>query len=149
MHFVRAVAFDPGANAVYTITVPTPRASRLVVSQFDRRDLTLSREFLPVAGGGAEPGLRSGRTLDELYVTAATVRHGLLYGLSAAYATVIAIDPASGRVVSAFGLRGVRRPAGVAVRAGEMYVAAEDGAVHVFPLPAGSKDDAQSAPARK
>jgi disulfide bond formation protein DsbB len=147
MHFVRAVAFDPGANAVYTITVPTPRASRLVVSQFDRGDLTLSREFLAVADGATGPGLRTGRSLDELYVTAATVRKGLLHGLSAAYATVIAIDPASGRVVSAFGLQGVRRPAGLAVRASELYVAAEDGSVHVFPLPEGLQEDTRPAAA--
>lgn len=59
MHFARAVAFDPERQAVYTVALPTPRASRLVVSQFDRGDLTLSREFLPAAARSTSCTLRA------------------------------------------------------------------------------------------
>ena len=140
MNFVRSVAFDPASNAVFTVSLPTARAPRLVVSQFDRADLTLSREWLPAVAGGAGPGLRRGRTLDELYVTAATVHAGRLLALSAAYATLVEIDPASGDVVSALGLDGVSRPAGLAIRGDEAYVAGEDGSVRIFPLPAAARD---------
>jgi hypothetical protein len=43
--YVMSAAYDPGTNAVYTLTVPNHRARRLIVSRFDRRDLTLSEEF--------------------------------------------------------------------------------------------------------
>lgn len=135
MAFVRAAAFDPASASIYTVSLPNPRSPRLVVSRFDRGDMTLSQEFLPAVDPAAGLALAPGRTIDALYVTAATVHDGRLWALSAAHSTMIAIDLASGRIVAARAIAGLRRPAGLAVRDHRFVVADEDGTVTTVPLP--------------
>jgi disulfide bond formation protein DsbB len=137
MLFVRAAAFDPVVNAIITVGLPNLRSPRLVVSAFDRGDLALSQEFLPAVDPAPGLALRSGRSIDELYVTAATVHEGRLWALSAAYSTLVTIDVNTRRVTGAWAVPGLRRPAGVAVQAGRLVVAGEDGSVVSVPLPAG------------
>jgi len=136
MMFVRAAAFDPVANAIVTVGLPNPRSPRLVVSTFDRGDLGLSQEFLPSVDPASGLALRAGHSIDDLYVTAATIHEGRLWALSAASSTLLTLDVNRRRVTGAWSLPGVRRPAGIAVRAGRLVIAAEDGAVVSVPLPA-------------
>lgn len=135
MMFVRSVAFDRASNAIFTISLPNPRAPTLVVSRFDRGDLTLSEEFLPTLAANSGLSLKPGRSIDELHVTAATMGEGRLYGMSAAFGTLVEIDPSTRRLTAAYALAGARRPVGIAIRNGELYVAAEDGTIAVVTLP--------------
>jgi hypothetical protein len=139
MAFVRAAAFHPASASIFTVSLPNPRSPRLVVSRFDRGDMTLSQEFLPAVDPAAGLTLAPGRTIDALYVTAATVHEGRLWALSAAHSTKIAIDLASSRIVAAHTIAGLRRPAGLAVRDHRFVVADEDGTVTTVPLP-GTQD---------
>ncbi len=128
MMYTMSVAFDPTTQSLYTITVPNSKTHRLVVSRFDRKDLTLSAEFMPKLQ--ADSGLALGgqsRSLDELYVTAATFADSRLYALSAAYGTLLAIDPVRQTVVAAYSIPGLSRPTGLARRGNDFYILCEDG----------------------
>lgn len=131
--YVLSLAFDAARHELITVTVPSPRHRRLVISRFARRDWLLSSEFEPRLDSGLV--LRDGRALAEYYVTGATVASGVLYVVSAAWSTVLAIDLASGSVRAAWTAPGITRPAGIVVRAGEILIAQEDGRVLVFARP--------------
>jgi hypothetical protein len=132
-----SVAFDPAANSVYTVSVPNARNRKLVVSRFDRRDLTLSEEFVPqLTAGGPLVLSGKGRSLDEYYVTGATIVNGRLYALSAAYRTLLSIDLAKKAVTAAFVLPELHRPVGLAFRSDELYVVSDGRVVAVFERPA-------------
>jgi len=140
MMYVMSLAFDPAADSLYTITVPNARTRKLVVSRFDRRDLTLSEEFLPQLAAGTRLAFRGeGRSLDEYYVTGATVQDGRLYAISCAYSTLLSIDPGRRAVAAAYALPGLDRPAGIAFRGDGLYVVGEGGAVWVYERPAGTE----------
>ena len=132
MMYVLSAAFDPQANALYTITVPNARSRRLVVSRFDRRELTLSAEFTPAIAAGSGLRLGRGRSLDELYVTDAAFDGSRLYALSAAYGTLLVIDPARQVILSAYAIPGLHRPVGLAVAGDRLYVLDEDQTLKVF-----------------
>ena len=137
MMYTMSLAFDPATRSVYTVTVPNAKVKRLVVSRFDRRDLTLSEEFMPALG--AESGLRvSGdkRSLDEYYVTGATVDGGRLYAISAAFSTLLTIDLATDTIVAAHVIPGLDRPVGLTIKGDDFYIAGEGGALAVVPRPA-------------
>lgn len=132
MMYVMSAAFDPGTNAIYTITVPNTRVKRLVVSRFDRRDMTLSGEFVPAIAPDSGLTLAGEkRSLDEYYVTGAAVADGRLYAISAAHGVLLTIDLASHAVVAAHQIAGLSRPVGLAIRGGEFYVADADGTIRV------------------
>ncbi len=136
MMYVMSLAFDPATNSLYTLTVPNSKVRRLIVSRFDRRDLTLSEEFMPTLA--SESGLSfSGekRSLDEYYVTGATVADGRLYALSAPHGVLLTIDLAAHTVTSAHAIRGPDRPSGIAIRGADLYVIGEDGRVSVHERP--------------
>lgn len=133
MMYVLSTAFDAESGSVYTITVPNQKMKRLVVSRFDRRDMTLSEEFSPSLDAASGLALATGdRSVDEYYVTGAAFKDGRLYALSAAFNTLLAIDPATKRFVSAVALPGLVQPAGLAFKGGDIYVAGRDGTVTVF-----------------
>jgi len=147
MMYVLSLAHDPSSGSLFTVSVPNRRTKRLVVSRFDRKDLTLSEEFLPALDAGAGLALRGeGRSLDELYVSGAAFDRGRLYALSAAYGTLLTIDPAKRAVVAAHAVRGLDRPAGVAVRGHEIYVVGETGTLTVLDRPAAAGQIADPAP---
>ena len=129
MMYVMSAAYDPARQSIYTVTVPNERNRGLVVSRFDRRDLTLSEEFVARLSPDAGARLLGNRTLDELYVTAAAVREGRLYALSAAYSTLLEIDLESRAVVGARSVPGLSRPAGMAFKGDELWVVTEEGKV--------------------
>jgi hypothetical protein len=133
---VRAAAFDAGSGSIFTVSLPNPRSPRLVVSRFDRGDLTLSQELLPSLDPASGLSLAARRSIDELYPTAATMHDGRLWVLSAAYSTLLSVDVAKGRIVSAHAIPGLRRPAGLAVREGRFAIADEDGTVLLTPASA-------------
>lgn len=132
--FVRAAAVDSVRGAVYTLNLPNPRSPRLVVSRFDRGDLTLSQEFLPSLDAASGLHLLEGRSLDELYFTGATMHDGHLLGVSAVFGLIVQIDVERGRVTGALGVPGLRQPAGIAVRGTDVYVSTEDGTIMAAPL---------------
>jgi disulfide bond formation protein DsbB len=136
MMYTMSLAFDAATGSIYTVTVPNAKVKRLVISRFDRRDLTLSEEFMPALAG--EAGLRLGekRSLDEYYITGATVDGGRLYAISAAYSTLLTIDLATHAVVAAHVIPGLDRPVGLAIRADDFYIVGEGGALAVVARPA-------------
>jgi hypothetical protein len=132
--FVMSLAYDRVADELVTVSVPSPRQRRLVVSRFARGDLLLSSEFVPALA----PGLSfSGpeRTLADYAVTGATIAEGLLYAISAAHSTLLVIDPAARVVRAAYAVPGLARPTGLAARYGELYVLQADGRVAVIERP--------------
>ena len=140
MMYVMSLAFDPAANSLYTVTVPNSKYKRLVVSRFDRRDLTLSEEFAPaIAAGSGLTFSGEKRSLDELFVTGAAVENGRLHAVSAAYNLLITIDLAGHSVVSAHSIPGLVRPTGLAIKGGEFYVCSEGGEIFVIARPGGSQ----------
>ncbi len=134
LSYVMSLAFDPAADSFYTATVPSRRFPALVISRFSRGDLTLSEEFRPRLGAGlALAGEK--RSLDEYYVTGLAAAEGRLYALSAAYSTVLVLDPARREVVAARAVPAPARPVGLAVRGQELWLAGADGRVVVVDRP--------------
>jgi disulfide bond formation protein DsbB len=133
LNYVMSLAFDPQTASLYTLAVPNRRHPRIVVSRFDRKDLTLSEEYLPRLAGGLVLGEK--RSLDEYHVTGAAVASGRLYALSAAYGTLLVLDLAAREVVSAYALEGATAPSGLALRGEELLVASADGTVSVYGRP--------------
>jgi disulfide bond formation protein DsbB len=136
MMYVMSAALDRATDSLYTVTVPNSKVRRLVVSRFDRRDWTLSEEF--VARIAPESGLALGekRSLDELYVTGTAIRDGRMFALSAACGTLIEIDLASRYVVGARVIAGLSRPTGIAIRGDDLYIASDEGTVSVVAMAA-------------
>ena len=132
--FVMALAFDPAANELITVSVPNPRHDSLVVSRFARRDLVLSSEFEPGFGPGLVPAGPS-RSPADYVVTGAAVGDGMLYAVSAAYSTLLVIDLRAGIVRAAYGVSGLEHPTGLAVRDGQLLVAERDGRIAVLQRP--------------
>lgn len=137
--YVLSFAYDPEAGEAITVTVPSPRHRRMVVSRFARADMMLASEFMPT--------LRDGLTLQgpdrglaEYVVTGAAVSGGRLYAMSAAYSTLLVLDLQTKEVVEAYALPDVEGPVGVAVRGAELLVAQRDGRIAVVELPRALED---------
>jgi disulfide bond formation protein DsbB len=134
--YVLSLAYDRGADELITLSVPSPRHQRVVVSRFDRRDRMLASEFLPRLADGlsfADPD----RSLAEYVVTGAAVADGVLYAVSAAYSTLLAIDLDAKTVIGAWALAGIQHPVGLAVRGSELVTVEADGDVRVYERPGG------------
>jgi len=130
--YVMAAAYDDTTNAVYTATVPNMKSKRLVVSRFDRRDMTLSAEFLPTIGPGTGLSLREARSLDDLYITGLAAGGGILYAVSAAHGTILAVDLTAQAVTGAWHVDGLVRPTGLAVKGDRFYVVSDTGDLAVI-----------------
>ncbi len=133
--YALSLAYDPAADELITVGIPSPRHRQLVVSRFARADMVLASEFIPalaprLALAGKE------RTLADYVVTGAAVAGGRLYALSAAYSTLLVIDLATKQVTAAYALPGIEQPVAVAVRGGELLVPQSDGRVAVVESPA-------------
>ena len=136
MMYVQSLAYDATRDSFYTVTVPSRRHKRLVVSRFARKDMTLSEEFLPGLAAGSGLALEGEkRSLDEYYVTGLSAEAGRLWAVSAAFSTLLALDAASHEVTGAWQLDGVVAPVGLAVTGQELLVADVDGRVAVFAKP--------------
>lgn len=133
--YIMSAAYDAASNSVYTVTVPNNRVKRLVVSRFDRRDLTLSEEFAPSLSAESGLTLAPKRALDELTVTGATVVDGRLLALSAAYGTLLTIDLGKRQVVAAHAIPGLTRPTGIAIKGGDLYIVDDGGMLTVVARP--------------
>ena len=141
--YVSSLAFDPGARELVTVSVPSPRHRRMVVSTFDAGDFMLASEFLPRVGDSLALG--ENRTLAEYVVTGAVVEEGRLYAISAAYSTLLVIDLAAKTVVDAWGVPGLSQPVGVASRGDELLIAQADGRVAVVARPGAERAAAMAA----
>jgi len=133
MMYTMSLAFDPAKNSLYTVTVPNAKVKRLVVSRFDRDDLTLSEEFAPTLApdSGLKPAGEK-RSLDEYYVTGATIAGGRLFAISAAYSTLLTIDLATHKVVAAREIAGLSRPTGIAIIGNDLYIVNGNGVLSVI-----------------
>jgi disulfide bond formation protein DsbB len=135
MMYVMSAAFDPATDSVFTVTVPNARVKRLVVSRFDRRDMTLSEEFTPVLAPGSGLAFRSEKgSLDSFYVSGAAFANGKLYVISAAFGALLAIDPQARAVVSACTIPGLERPVGLAIKGSEAFIVDAGGGLTIVPL---------------
>jgi disulfide bond formation protein DsbB len=132
--YALALAYDPTADELITVSVPSPRHQRLVVSRFDRADFLLASEFLPRLAPSLAPS-GPDRGLAEYLVTGAAVADGLLYAISAAYSTLLAIDLRSKEVTAAYAVPGISHPVGLAARGAELLVAQADGRIAVLERP--------------
>ena len=132
--YVLALAYDPAAEELITVTVPSPRHQRLVVSRFARADFLLASEFVPRLGPGLAPS-GPDRSPAEYIVTGAAVADGLLYVVSAAYSTLLVIDLRHQTVRGAYAVPGLERPVGLAMRGSQLLVAQADGRVAVVERP--------------
>jgi len=136
MMYVMSMAFDPASGSIYTVTVPNARAKRFVVSRFDRRDMTLSEEFTPALAAGSGLAFKAEKgSLDAFYATGAAFDGGRLYLISAAFGTLLTIDPQSRSVVAAHTIPGLVRPVGLAIKGREAFIVSADGAMSVVRLP--------------
>jgi disulfide bond formation protein DsbB len=131
MMYVLSAAYDQATNSIYTVSVPNNKVKRLVVSRFDRRDMTLSEEFTPTVAPDGGPAFAAKRTVDEFVVTGATVVDGSLYAISAAYSTLLRIDLATHRLVEAYAIPGLVSPTGLAAKGDELYIVGAGGKVWV------------------
>lgn len=131
--YVSSLAFDPGAREFVTVSVPSRRHRRMVVSTFAAADFMLASEFLPRVGDGLALGEK--RMLAEYVVTGAVVEDGKLYAISAAYSTLLVIDLASKTVVEAYAVPGLAQPVGIASRDGDLLIAQADGRIAVVARP--------------
>jgi len=128
--YIMSAAYDRDADELITVSVPSPRHRRLVVSRFDRSDLILSSEFLP----SLAPGLTLAgpdRSLAEYVVTGAVVAEGMLYAVSAEYSTLLVVDLTARTVVTAHAVPGLEQPVGITIRGDELLIAQVDGRVAV------------------
>jgi disulfide bond formation protein DsbB len=136
MMYVMAAAFDPVSQSVYTVTVPNARVKRLVVSRFDRGDMTLSEEFTPLLAPGSGLAFKAEKgSLDSYYVSGAAFAGGKLYAISAAFGTLLTIDPQARTVVAAHAIPGLERPVGLAIKGSEAFIVDADGRITLVPLP--------------
>jgi disulfide bond formation protein DsbB len=132
--YVSSLAYDADARELVTVSVPSPRHQRMVVSRFDGRDFVLSSEFL-VRPGPEVAFSAPGRSLAEYVVTGATVVDQRLYAISPAYSTLLVIDLVSEAVTEAYGVPGIEDPVGLASRDGELLIAQADGRIAVVSRP--------------
>ncbi len=132
--YVLSLAYDRQADELITVTVPSPRHRRMVVSRFDRGDRLLSSEFEPRLAPSLTPS-DSGRTLAEYVVTGAVAVDRTLYAVSAAYSTLLVIDLDTKLVTAAYAVPGIERPVGLAARGSELLVAQADGRIAVIARP--------------
>lgn len=146
LHYIQSAAYDPGSNSIFTVAVPNARVRRLIVSRFDRSDLTLSEEYLPALAPASGLALAPDRALDELTVTGAAVADGQLHAMSATYGMVLVIDLASRQIVSARMIGDLTRPVGFAIRGDDYYVLGEDGTLVIANRRSGEQGRWQSAP---
>jgi hypothetical protein len=135
LQYVHSLAFDPAAQELITVSVPSARQKRLVVSRFARRDRMLSSEFVPRLGAGLATSGKD-RSVAEYVVTGAAVADGRLWAISAAYSTLLVIDLRDRTVTAAYAVPGLQHPVGVAVRGTQLLVAQADGKVAVLGRPA-------------
>jgi hypothetical protein len=135
MMYVMSAAFDPATDSVYTVTVPNAKVKRLVVSRFDRRDMTLSEEFTPALGPGSGLAFKTEKgSLDSFYASGAAFAGGRLYVISAAFGTLLAIDPHTRTVVAAHTIPGLERPVGLAIKGSEAFIVNAAGGLTIVPL---------------
>jgi hypothetical protein len=132
--YILSVAYDRAADEIITVSVPSRRHRRMVISRFDRRDLMLSSEFLPRLA--VDLVLAEGdRSLAEYVVTGAVVDGGMLYAVSAASSTVLVVDLSARTVASAYTVSGLEQPVGITIRDGAWLIAQADGRVAVVARP--------------
>jgi disulfide bond formation protein DsbB len=134
--YVLSLAYDRAADELITVTVPSPRHRRMVVSRFARADLLLASEFQPRLGTGLAPS-GPDRSLAEYVVTGAVAADGMLYAFSAAYSTLLVIDLQAKLVMAAYAVPGIEQPVGLAARGSQLLVAQADGRVAVVERPEG------------
>lgn len=132
--YVLSLAYDRQTDELITITVPSPRHQRLVVSRFAREDRQLSSEFEPRLASGLALSAPD-RSLADYVVTGAAVADGTLYALSAAYSTLLVIDLRTKLVSEAYAVPDIEGPVGLAARGPELFAAQADGRIAVLRRP--------------
>jgi disulfide bond formation protein DsbB len=136
MFYILSAAYDPASNSIYTITVPNNVAKRMVVSRFDRKDFTLSEEFVPALDKNAGLALGADRSLGEYMISGATIVGGQLFAISASHSTLLTLDLATHRIVAAYTIGGLTRPVGIAAKGDDLFILGDDLSVTVVGRPA-------------
>jgi disulfide bond formation protein DsbB len=129
--YVLSLAYDPAAQELITVTIPSPRQRRLVVSRFSRADFLPASEFAPHLAPALEVS-GTDSSLAGYRVTGATVADGTLYAISAAYSTLLVVDLKDRAVRAAYAVPGLTHPVGLAARGSQLLVAQADGRIAVL-----------------
>jgi hypothetical protein len=106
----------------------------MVISRFARGDLRLSSEFEPRLRAGLAPPAPE-RSVGEYVVSGAAAQDGVLWMVSASYATVLAVDLRTREIAGAWAVPGLERPVGLTVRGSQLLVALDDGRIAVVERP--------------
>lgn len=130
MQHVLSMAYLPENNGVYTITVPSSKHQKLVVSRFDRADNMLSEEFIPTLADGL--ALKEGKTLGEYYITGLTAHEGDLYAVSKQFSQVLRIDPRTRQIVDVQAFSGIANPQGIVFKDGVMQILSHENGDNVL-----------------
>lgn len=133
--YVLSLAYDPAAQELITVTVPSPRQRRLVVSRFARADFLPASEFAPRLAGALEAS-GADSSLAAYRVTGATVADGVLYAISAAYSTLLVVDLQDRTVRAGYAVPGLTQPVGLAASGSRLLIAQADGRIAVLATPA-------------
>jgi hypothetical protein len=98
--------------------------------------MTLSEEFTPVLGPDSGLAFKTEKgSLDSFYVSGAAFAGGRIYAISAAFGTLLIIDPQARTVVSAHAIPGLERPVGLAIKGSEAFIVDAGGGLTIVPLP--------------
>jgi len=132
--YVMSLAYDPAADELITLTVPSPRHRRLVVARFSRTDFLPVSEVVPnLAASLTLSGPE--RSLGDYMVTGAVVADSQLYAFSAAYSTLLVMDLQGRMVRAAYAVPGLVHPTGLAARGAQLLVAQADGRIAALERP--------------
>lgn len=133
--YTMSAAYDADTKSILTLTVPNHLVKRLIISRFDRKDYTLSEEYSPSIAKASGLTLGDKRSLGEFYVTGAAVKDGILYAISAAYSTLLAIDLTSHQLLAAYTVPDLKRPIGLAATADDLFILGDDRTVTILARP--------------
>jgi disulfide bond formation protein DsbB len=132
--YILSAAYDREADELITVSIPSPRHPRLVISRFDRSDLMLSSEFLPRLSPDLAFVAPQG-SLSAYVVTGSMVSDGMLYAVSAAHSSILVVNLASRMLTAAYAVPGLEQPVGITSRGQELLIAQADGRVAVVAWP--------------
>ncbi len=136
MMYVMSLGYDAAGSSFYTITVPNNRHKKLVISRFDKEDMTLSEEYSPTISSQSGLQLKdTKRSIDEYYVTGIAIKNGLMYAISAAYHTLLVIDLEKREIISADAVDGISKPNGIAIKGADLYIIGDKNDVDIIDLP--------------
>lgn len=133
--YILSVAMDHNSGLYSVVSVPSPNAPDIIVSQF-ADDHGLSKE--DVLAASASVSLREGAELSDYYPVGSDIAGGKMYVLSRTYQTLLVVDMDTVEVIEAWELPEIGDYHGIAVADDSLFVLSRDGGkdvVHELAMP--------------